>query len=83
MTIDHSTEYNDKNTKVLKYANLFYNESGSATKRIDYIKMEVKNEKFGIAFGNGLNKKTKGKSPLERNLKYVLNGDKDDIYINE
>lgn len=65
-------------------ASIFYDESGSATKKIDYIKLGLnKDNKVEIEYKNGLNCRIKGKSPISRKFKLVLNGDECDYIINE
>ncbi len=55
---------------------MFFDESGSATKKTDYIKLSMnKNNLLQIHYGNGLGHKTKGKSPLFRKFKIALSGD--------
>lgn len=61
----------DSNTLV----EVFFDESGSATKKCDYIKLEVDENQFKVKYGNGLYCKNQGKSPLVRTLKFPPKGD--------
>ena len=60
---------------------MFYDESGSATKKFDYIKLGYSSENnIELSYNNGLNCKAKGKCPISRKFKFKLDGDNcDDI----
>lgn len=59
-----------------RLADLLIEESRSATKKFDYLKlMNSENKNIEVAYGNGLSCKNKGKSPLTRNFIMTLKGD--------
>lgn len=63
---------------------IFYDQSGSATKKCDYIKFEVAENQLNVQYGTGLYCKNQGKSPLVRTLKFPPKGDtfNDSIFSN-
>ena len=75
-------KFNTNEMSINELASIFYDESGSATKKTDYIKlsMTTKNS-IQVHYGNGLKSKVKGKSPLVRKFKLALSGDTCDDVI--
>ena len=60
-----------------QYLDVFMNEAGCATKKLDYIKLGVnsKDDTIKIDYGCGLKSKTRGKSPIIRNFIKPFVGD--------
>jgi hypothetical protein len=64
-----------------KLAKSYIEESGTATKRMDFVSFVVDDldDNIRVSFGSGLNSKHPTKSPLVRNLKDTCKGDDDDV----
>ena len=70
----------------LNLEDIYYNESGSATKKMDYVKLHIDNftKKVKVKYGNGLSSRSTGKSPLIKHLNHTLKGDScDDVLATE
>ncbi len=79
ISFDNKLLYEDSNL----FSHMFVEESGTATKRMDFIKIQLNKSNLEVSFGSGLNKKNKGKSPLLRSLKFGAQGDECDDIIEE
>lgn len=64
----------EKDKTRLRIETLMSEESGSATKRFDFLKV-LNSQNYQIVYGNGLSCRNTGRSPLSRNFIMSLDGD--------
>jgi len=69
------------NTSLSRFVNAFISESGTASKKMDYlyIQMNKKDNNFEATYGSGLNSKIPSKCPLIKSFRANLSGDLDDL----